>query len=332
MRINTKRASLMTHEGARAPRIGVLAQLRRSVLSCLLWESEFYEDGADIAKRISDLTAQCVPEDVAALAIEAREQMHLRHVPLLLLRELARHPLMKDRPQLLSKTMGRVLQRADEPAEFLALYWKDGKQPLSKQVKRGLAWSMRRFSEYDLAKYNRDAQLVREAILARKGGAEKILPFRYIAAARYAKQFEPELDTAMQAAFEELPKLIGTTIVRWIVQFDRGAPAHGSLTQPDRDPPFKRSDPGAIPGRPTNFARHVQVAVRPSCKRERRSATPQSGSTAFHQSGCPLGGDRSPKPVSRVRFLDGPPDHSGVGCWHPSCALNAAHAGPIPAA
>ena len=28
---------------------------------------------------------------------------------------------------------------------------------------------------------------------------------------------------------------------------------HGSLTQRDRDPPFKRSDPGAIPGRPTNL-------------------------------------------------------------------------------
>jgi hypothetical protein len=293
MRINTKRASLVTHEGARARHISVLAQLRRSVLSCLLWESEFYEDGEEIGKRIAELTAQCLPEDVAALAIEAREQMHLRHVPLLLLRELARHPLIKDRPQLLSKTMGKVLQRADEPAEFLALYWKDKKQPLSKQVKRGLAWSMRRFSEYDLAKYNRDAEitprdvlfmshakpkdeaqaalwkklaanelatpdtwevqlsagadkketferlirekklgyfalirnlrnmeqagvdaeLVREAILARKGGADKLLPFRYIAAARHAKQFEPQLDTAMQAALAELPKLIGTTIV-----------------------------------------------------------------------------------------------------------------------
>jgi len=293
MRINTKRASLITHEGARASRISVLAQLRRSVLSCLLWEAEFYEDGAEISKRIADLTAQCAPEDVAALAIEAREQMHLRHVPLLLLRELARHPSLKNRPQLLSRTMGRVLQRADEPAEFLALYWKDGKQPLSKQVKRGLAWSMRRFGEYDLAKYDRDAEvtlrdvlflsharpkdevqaalwrklaadalptpdtwevqlsagadkketferlirekklgyfalirnlrnmeqagvdgkLVREAILARKGGAEKLLPFRYIAAARYAKQFEPELDTAMQSALAVLPKLAGTTVV-----------------------------------------------------------------------------------------------------------------------
>ena len=44
--------------------------------------------------------------------------------------------------------------------------------------------------------------------------------------------------------------------------------SHGSLTQRDRDPPFKRSDPGAIPGRPTNFARHAQIAVRPPCKRE----------------------------------------------------------------
>ena len=293
MRINTKRASPVTHEGARARYIPVLAQLRRSVLSCLLWESEFYEDGEEIGDRIAELTAQCLPEDVAALAIEAREQMHLRHVPLLLLRELARHPLIKDRPQLLSKTMGRVLQRADEPAEFLALYWKDKKQPLSKQVKRGLAWSMRRFGEYDLAKYNCDAEvtprdvlfmshakpkdevqaalwkrlaanelatpdtwevqlsagadkketferlirekklgyfalirnlrnleqagadveLVREAILARKGGADKLLPFRYIAAARHAKQFEPQLDIAMQAALAELPMLPGTTIV-----------------------------------------------------------------------------------------------------------------------
>src|SRR6185312_4820262 len=58
-----------------------------------------------------------------------------------------------------------------------------------------------------------DPELVREAVLARKGGADRILPFRFIAAARWAKRFEPELDTAMQAALAELPKLTGTTIV-----------------------------------------------------------------------------------------------------------------------
>ena len=59
---------------------------------------------------------------------------------------------------------------------------------------------------------------------------------------------------------------------RQLVQIQPSAPGvgttHGSLTQRDRDPPFKRSDPGAIPGRPTNSARHAQIAVRPPCKRE----------------------------------------------------------------
>ena len=68
MRTNTKPASLTTHEGAPAVHISVLAQLRRSVLSCLLWESEFYEDGQEVGERIAELTAQCSPEDVVALA------------------------------------------------------------------------------------------------------------------------------------------------------------------------------------------------------------------------------------------------------------------------
>jgi 60 kDa SS-A/Ro ribonucleoprotein len=36
-----------THEGAPARNISPELQLRRSVLACLLWESQFYEDGAD---------------------------------------------------------------------------------------------------------------------------------------------------------------------------------------------------------------------------------------------------------------------------------------------
>jgi hypothetical protein len=39
--------------------------------------------------------------------------------------------------------------------------------------------------------------------------------------------------------------------------------SHGSLTQRDRDPPFKRSDPGAIPGRPTK----LPVTHRKRCAR-----------------------------------------------------------------
>jgi 60 kDa SS-A/Ro ribonucleoprotein len=49
----------------------------------------------------------------------------------------------------------RVIQRADELAEFLAIYWAEGKQPLSAQVKKGLAAAFVKFDEYALAKYDR---------------------------------------------------------------------------------------------------------------------------------------------------------------------------------
>ena len=47
------------------------------------------------------------------------------------------------------------IQRADELAEFVAIYWKDGRAPLSGQVKKGLAAAFTKFDEYALAKYDR---------------------------------------------------------------------------------------------------------------------------------------------------------------------------------
>ncbi len=63
----------------------------------------------------------------------------------------------------------------------------------------------------NMAQSGCDADLVKEAILARKGAA-RILPFRYIAAARAAPMFEPQLDVAMQAAIADLPNLPGKTV------------------------------------------------------------------------------------------------------------------------
>src|SRR5262249_48300267 len=143
-------------EGARARNISVELQLRRSVLACMLWESQFYEDGAEIAARIAELVPKVAVENVAALAVEARERMKLRHVPLLLVREMARHA---SNGGLVADTLVRVMQRADELAEFLAIYWKDGKQPLSAQVKKGLAAAFTKFDAYALAKYDREGRV-----------------------------------------------------------------------------------------------------------------------------------------------------------------------------
>src|SRR5258705_9599663 len=114
----------------------------------------FYEKGNDIAKRIAELVARNKPEDVAALAREARDTMQLRHVPLFFVRELARR---KGAGRLVAETIEHAIQRADELGEFVALYWKARKEPLSAGVKRGLAAAFTKFDAYQLAKYNRES-------------------------------------------------------------------------------------------------------------------------------------------------------------------------------
>lgn len=284
----------VTHEGAPAARMSAEQALRRSVLSCLLWEREFYEDGEEIAARIVKLADEVPAGVLANLAVEARSRFNLRHVPLLLTAALAKRGGV-----IVGNTIEAVIQRADELSEFLAIYAKaNGVSPkalkpkLSNQVRKGLARAFRKFNEYALAKYDRagvvrlrdalflchakpandeqaalwkrlianelaapdtwevalsggadkketferlmregqlgylallrnlrnmaeagcDSGLVRDAIIARKG-AQRVLPFRYVAAARAAPQFEPAIDQALCEAIAHLPILPGKTVV-----------------------------------------------------------------------------------------------------------------------
>lgn len=277
-----------THEGGPARNVSPEAALRRSVVATLLWEDQFYEDGIEIAGRIRELVPRVKPEAVAALAAEARGKMKLRHTPLLLVREMARQ---KDHRPLVSQTLAQVIQRADELAEFVAIYWKDGKAPLSAQVKKGLAQAFREFDEYQLAKYDRtgpvrlrdvlflchakprdseQTQLWKRLIegqlktpdtweVALSSGADKketwerllrekklgglallrnlrnmkevgvdeamvlagiasmdsarVLPFRFLAAGRYAPQWEEVLEAAMLSSLAEQRKLLGRTVL-----------------------------------------------------------------------------------------------------------------------
>jgi hypothetical protein len=84
---------------------------------------------------------------IAALAIEARHMMGLRHVPLYLL------CLLAERRELKAEIVEEVICRADEPAELLALWWKDGWRPIPGQIKKGLALALRKFDAYQVAKY-----------------------------------------------------------------------------------------------------------------------------------------------------------------------------------
>jgi hypothetical protein len=315
-RINVKEKApaIATHEGGPAKHINTTQQLRRLVLPCLLWEDSFYVDGKTIAEQIADAVKASPASVAAAVAIEAREQFHLRHVPLLVVREMARlHP----GTSIVGDTLARVIQRPDEIGEFCAIYWQDagtskrnfGKgQPLSAQVKKGLAKALGKFDQYQLAKYAKggavrlrdvmfltqpkpgagmeeawkrladdeigaanavskfgsstgtwesdlsqaaagadkaqdkaqvwsvklrsgtlgylallrnlrnmveadvDLDLIRAAIVARKG-AGRVLPFRYVAAARAVPQLEPEIDRALCDTVAAMRPLPGKTVV-----------------------------------------------------------------------------------------------------------------------
>lgn len=288
-----------THEGApaRTP-FDAQTQLRRAVMSCLLWENEFYEDGVQIAARIHELAQQCTPDYLAALAIDLRSTAKLRHVPLQIVVELIDRvrtapPL---NPSLVSQTIDAVVQRPDEMGELISLFMKHagGRVPLPPQLKKGLARRFERFPRHALSKWNSDSaeykirdvmflshprpasahqaetfrmiadqklppantwevalssgadkketftrlltenqlgylallrnlrnmsgagvdsMLINNAIRARTNGADRVLPFRFVAAARAAPEYAMALDEALVASIGELPRLKGKTIV-----------------------------------------------------------------------------------------------------------------------
>lgn len=145
-----------THGGNVASNVCKAEELLRSVTGYLLWEDQFYEDGTTIADRIADLIPQVRAEKVYEIALKARNEMYLRHAPLFIVREMARHNTHK---AYVGQALYDIIQRADELSEFLALYWKDGKEPISSQVKKGLAKAFTKFDEYQLSKYNRDSSI-----------------------------------------------------------------------------------------------------------------------------------------------------------------------------
>ena len=144
------------HEGAVAWRMTPEWELYTTVVTTMGTEDKYYEGGEERVRRIAHLVRQVDPVFVAQLAIYAREQMHLRSVPLLLLVELS---LQHKGDSLVSRAVSRTIQRADEMAELLMCYqWRMHTKHLDKvshQLLKGLAEAFNHFDEYQLAKYDR---------------------------------------------------------------------------------------------------------------------------------------------------------------------------------
>lgn len=148
-------ARAMTPAGTVVRGISAEKQLVRMTLANMLWEDQFYVDGKKSAELIADLVKKVDAKFVSNLAIMARTQFKMRHIPLLLTRELARTS------RLAADVLNTVIQRPDEMSEFLSIYWKEGKIPLANQVKKGLAKAMGKFNEYQLAKWDKNSAAVK---------------------------------------------------------------------------------------------------------------------------------------------------------------------------
>jgi len=138
-----------THEGAPASVIKPVEELKRSVMSCLLWEDYFYENGASIADRVKELIGKVTQDEARQILMDAKFKSKLRHMPLYLL------TLFAEKKWLKKEDVAKVCTRVDDMTELLSLYLKNGKKPLSHQLVKGLAMKIPDFNEYALAKYNR---------------------------------------------------------------------------------------------------------------------------------------------------------------------------------
>ena len=142
----------VNHEGLKVKAIKPEDQLTRLTMANMLWENQFYIDGQSSAKLMESLIPKVSPAFVAVLAKAARSEFKLRHVPLMLMRYLAKSQ------KLSANDLADVIQRPDEMGEFLAMYRKDNaKEPLSNQVKKGLAKAFGKFNEYQLAKWDKNS-------------------------------------------------------------------------------------------------------------------------------------------------------------------------------
>jgi hypothetical protein len=142
-----------THGGAPTSAVNAEEKLYRAVMTAFLWEDAFYESGDSHAERIKDLIVKVDPLHAAQIAIDARTLMKLRHVPLYLAREMARLDTHK---HLVSRLLPEIIQRPDELTEFIAIWNREKRQPLSAQAKKGLARAFKKFNEYSMQKFNQD--------------------------------------------------------------------------------------------------------------------------------------------------------------------------------
>lgn len=152
-----KKEPVYSYEGGKASRITVLEELKRTTMACLLWEDEFYEHGISIANRIKALVKECLDNGYYDAVIDnlkrVKQDMKLRHCPLWMIVAIYKAGKTVDKGLI-----STIITRPDDAGELIAFYRKDQPDaPLPNAFKKGIAMALEKFDEYQLAKWNRNA-------------------------------------------------------------------------------------------------------------------------------------------------------------------------------
>jgi hypothetical protein len=149
MRYNQKRQNNVTnYEGAKAYSMNEEMELYSLVVNCMM-SDQYYRKEPEILDKLTELVEKCDASFIQKLGVYAREEMHLRSIPLVLAVLMAKYK------KLNSKYVYRIVQRADELLEILALYKNinGSLKPIPNSIKRGMAKAFNKFDEYQFAKY-----------------------------------------------------------------------------------------------------------------------------------------------------------------------------------
>jgi hypothetical protein len=129
----------------------LLEALQQQVLTGLSLENGCYPTSKLMTYRVQALLHKLAPETVTLLANVARQQPALRNVALLLARELVRFTQGTEHSKLIAPLLVQIIQQPDDLIDFTAIYWQAGKQPLTKQIKKGMALALHKFDATALA-------------------------------------------------------------------------------------------------------------------------------------------------------------------------------------
>jgi len=155
-------AATVNHEGGLA--FNPSAQLGLYLRSCASFlEDKFYESATSEALALRKLALEAGQKFTLQMAAYARNEMHLRSLPVMLLAEAAAIGKQGDGPSIVRQYAPQILKRADEPAELIA-YWiktRGSKSRFPNALKKGISDAMKRFDEYQLAKYDSSAKSVK---------------------------------------------------------------------------------------------------------------------------------------------------------------------------